>query len=116
MFFPPPGTAANEQLQKLSGWGKSTLALDQLQELLTDHKIPAESLRQDGQPYLLVSGKVLVWTGYTAEVFYWGTEPGRSAESAPSPNMLDIARRIAAQVSPASRPIKGEGRDVVTTA
>ncbi|MFI7048972.1 hypothetical protein [Streptosporangium sandarakinum] len=114
-MIPAPGTAASEQLQKLSGWGKSTLALDQLQAQLTDHEIPTESLRRDGQPYLLAGGKVLVWTGYTAEVFYWGTEPGRSAKSAPSPDVLDVARRIAAQVSPASRPIKDGNSDVVAT-
>ncbi|MGW0451022.1 hypothetical protein ACWDWV_37225 [Streptosporangium sandarakinum] len=114
-MIPAPGTAASEQLQKLSGWGKSTLALDQLQALLTDHEIPTESFRRDSQPYLLVGGKVLVWTGHTAEVFYWGTEPGRSAKRAPSPDVADVARRIAAQVSPASRPVEGESSDVVTT-
>ncbi|MGV9600729.1 hypothetical protein ACWDR1_29110 [Streptosporangium sandarakinum] len=115
-MIPAPGTAASEQLQKLSGWGKSTLALDGLQAQLTDHEIPAESLRRDGQPYLLVGGKMLVWTGHAAEVFYWGTEPGHSAKSAPSSDVLDVARRIAAQVSPASRPVEGEGSDVVATA
>ncbi|MFF0250182.1 hypothetical protein [Streptosporangium sandarakinum] len=115
-MIPAPGTPASKQLQEIAGWGKATAVLNRLQARLTDHEIPTESLRKDGQPYLLVGGKVLVWTDHTAEDFYWGTEPGSAAKSAPSSDVPDVARRIAAQVPPASRPVEGEGSDVVTAA
>lgn len=110
----PPNTPASDRLREITEWGTSAAALQNLRTELHRHQIYPELSREGGQPHLLISEKLTVWAGYSGEVFYWGTEPGGSAESAPSPDVVDVARRIAAQVYPA-RPAEGESSDVVPT-
>ncbi|WP_433542043.1 hypothetical protein ACQP10_38470 (plasmid) [Streptosporangium sandarakinum] len=101
-MIPIPGTPASDQLQQIAQWGPATRVLNQLQAMLTDYEVPFTFVREDGQPRLLIGESLTVWTGYSAEVIYWGPELGRPAKLISSCDLADVARRIAEQARAAS--------------
>ncbi|MER5628542.1 hypothetical protein ABZU75_07870 [Streptosporangium sp. NPDC005286] len=98
-MIPPYDTPAGDRLSAATWHPGAIAALKHLRTELHTHRIYPTISYDEGQPRLIVSAGLTVWTDQAGTVFCWGTsfmeEP---ADQAPAEDLPQAARRIAGRL------------------
>ncbi|MEV6861425.1 hypothetical protein AB0M44_10530 [Streptosporangium subroseum] len=98
-MMPVYGMPVSDQLNATIWQPGAVTVLQRLRVAFHPDQIFPSIAYDKGQPRLLISVDVIVWTDAAGEVLYWGpTHTGEPAGTAPVEELEDVARRIVEQL------------------
>ncbi|GAA4182038.1 hypothetical protein GCM10022252_07340 [Streptosporangium oxazolinicum] len=98
-MFPPHGTPVSGRLNAATWRSAAVTALQLLRVELHTHRIYPEISYDEGEPRLVISADLTVWTDRKGEFFAWGpVHMEEPADHAPASDAPQVARQLAGRL------------------